>query len=177
MKVVVSILITCLIVGLIASVGLSQPFGKHSRGVKFHLPRELRKTLTEQQVEKLQSLRIDVAKQVLPLRSEMKIKKLELRQLWTADELDEDAIIAKTNEIASVEKQIREKMTRRYLQVAKILTKQQRAKLMSSHHWGHSRHQERLNHRGKRFDRDAQHRRGRRHHQRRKHHQEGEHQP
>jgi Spy/CpxP family protein refolding chaperone len=89
------------------------------------VPEELK--LTEEQQEKLQSLRIDFAKETLPLRNEMQIKELELRQLWTADELDEEAILEKSKEVSDLRNQIHEKMIRHRLDAAKVLTKEQRA--------------------------------------------------
>ena len=82
--------------------------------------------LTKEQLEKLQSLRTDFDKETLSLRNELELKALELRQLWTADELDEAAIIAKSKEVSDLQSQLEEKAIRHRLDAAKVLTKEQR---------------------------------------------------
>jgi len=82
--------------------------------------------LTKEQLEKLQSLQADFEKETLSLRNELELKALELRQLWTAEELDEAAIIAKSKEVSDLQSQLEEKMVRHRLDAAKVLTKEQR---------------------------------------------------
>ena len=55
----------------------------------------------EQQLELLK-IRKEYATQVLDLRLELQQKMLELRQLWNADELDEEAIAQKAGEVAAL---------------------------------------------------------------------------
>jgi Spy/CpxP family protein refolding chaperone len=93
--------------------------------------------LTKEQLEKLQSLRAEFDKETLSLRNELELKALELRQLWTADELDEEAIIAKSKEVSDLRSQIEEKMVRHRLDVAKVLTKEQRARFAARGFRGH----------------------------------------
>jgi len=83
--------------------------------------------LEKEQLEKLQTLRTDFFKETVELRNELQIKALELRQLWLADELDDDAIIIKSEEISELKNQLQEKRTQHHLDVAKVLTKEQRA--------------------------------------------------
>ncbi|MBM3240226.1 periplasmic heavy metal sensor [Candidatus Poribacteria bacterium] len=97
-------------------------------------PAEL--NLTKEQQEKLQSLRVDFAKETLSLRNEMQIKELELRQLWLADELDEEAIVAKSKEISALQNQLQEKQIRHRLDVAKVLTKEQRTRFFPAGYRG-----------------------------------------
>jgi len=86
---------------------------------------------TEEQVEKLQSLRTKFSKETLELHNEMQLKAMELRNLWTADELDDDAILAQTEEISELRNQLQEKATRHRLDMAKVLTKEQRTQIIS----------------------------------------------
>ncbi|HIE27154.1 TPA: periplasmic heavy metal sensor, partial [Candidatus Poribacteria bacterium] len=122
-----------LVVGMV-SIAFSRGGGRRGRGFRPGLGREPgivkqapeRLNLTEEQQEKLQALRTDFAKAALPLRNEIQIKSLELRQLWIADELDEGAIVAKSKEISALRTQLQENMIYHRLDVAKILTKEQR---------------------------------------------------
>ena len=82
--------------------------------------------LTQEQVQKLQPLRADFDKETLPLRNEIQIKTLELRQLWIADELDEEAIVAKAKEVSDLQNQLQGKMIHHRIDFAKVLTKEQR---------------------------------------------------
>ena len=134
-KVFIIALTTLLVVGTI-SIAFSQGRGRRGRGMGTGLhekrmvtkaPAEL--NLTKEQQEKMQSLRIDFQKETLPLRNEMQIKRLELQQLWMADELDEEAIVAKSKEISALRNQLEENMIRHRIAVTKVLTKEQRAKL------------------------------------------------
>lgn len=86
---------------------------------------------TEEQVEKLQSLRTKFSKETLELHNEMQLKAMELRNLWTADELDDEAILAQTKEISALRNQLQEKATRHRLDMAKVLTKEQRTQILS----------------------------------------------
>ena len=104
--------------------GIGSGLGQGPR-MESQVPEELK--LTKEQQENLQSLRIDFAKETLPSRNEMQIKELELRQLWLADELDEEAILEKSKEVSDLRNQIQEKMIRHRLDAAKVLTKEQRA--------------------------------------------------
>ena len=133
-KVFIIALTTLLVVGTV-SIAFSRGRGRRGRdlGSGFYgqkmadkAPAEL--NLTKEQLEKLQSLRTDLQKETLPLRNEMQIKELELRQLWMADELDEEAIVAKSKEISALQNQLEENMIRHRLDAAKVLTKEQRAK-------------------------------------------------
>jgi Spy/CpxP family protein refolding chaperone len=132
-KVFIIALATLLVVGTI-SIAFSRGHGRRGRGfgsglgygqrMESQVPEELK--LTQEQKEKLQSLQTDFAKETIPLRNEMQIKELELRQLWLADELDEEAILAKSKEISDLRNQMQEKMVRHRLDAAKVLTKEQR---------------------------------------------------
>jgi Spy/CpxP family protein refolding chaperone len=145
-KVFTIALATLLVIGAI-SIAFSQIRGRRGRDIDTELgrrqrmieqiPEELK--LTEEQREKLQSLQTDFAKEMLPLRNDRQIKALELRQLWTADELDEEAILAKAGEISDLRNQMQEKMVLHRLEVGKILTKEQRTNFSPMGFKGHMR--------------------------------------
>jgi len=95
--------------------------------------------LTEEQLAELKSLRTNFVKETLPARNELEIKALELQQLWTADELDEEAILAKSGEVADLQNQLHEKMIRHRLDAAKILPKEYRTRFLAKAHRGPGR--------------------------------------
>ena len=98
----------------------------HGQGMINRTSGEL--NLTKEQQEKLQPLRIDFQKEILPLRNEIQTKELELRQLWIAGELDEEAIVAKSKEVSDLRNQLHEKKMLHRLDAAKVLTKEQRTR-------------------------------------------------
>jgi len=145
-KVFIIALTALLVVGTI-SIAFSRGRGQRGRDfdpglgygqrMEKQMPEELK--LTKEQLETLQTLRIDFAKQTLTLRNEIQIKELELRQLWLADELDEEAIVAKSKEISDLRSQMQEKRVRHRLGATKVLTKEQRTQLSQIGHRGRGR--------------------------------------
>ena len=110
--------------------------------------------LSEEQHQQLKSLRVDHAKQIIPLKAEMKVKRLELKQLWSADELDEGAILAKSDEVFAIGTQIRQAATLHKLETAKLLTKEQREALMKARHFDDGYKKKGRGFRGRRHHRD-----------------------
>ena len=127
------------------------------------------KQLDEEQIRKLKSLSFDLLKQVLPLKAELQVKQLELKQLWDADTLDENGILSKSDEAFTAENQIRQATTRHYLEAANLLNKDQRTELMKSRHSKQNRHGKGRGFRGMRRDGDDDERKRMRH-QSRDHH-------
>lgn len=134
-----------LVVGAISSIAFSQGFGRRGRGfgppglgygpgMANWAPMGL--NLTEEQVEKLQSLQADFDKETLNLRNDIQSKSLELQKLWIADELDEEAILAKAKEVSELQNQLQEKMILHRLDAAKVLTKEQRTQFPPAGYWG-----------------------------------------
>ena len=87
--------------------------------------------LTKEQLEKIKSLRADFNKEIVPLRNKLELKSLELRHLWTAEELNEESIMAKSREVSDLRSQLKEKTIRHRLNTVKILTKEQRIKFLA----------------------------------------------
>jgi len=90
--------------------------------------------LTEEQKEEMKSLRDSFAEETRPIRNDLELKNLELRHLWTADELDEEAIMAKAGEVSELQSQLHEKMIRHRLDVAKVLPKEYRSRFFAKSH-------------------------------------------
>ena len=95
--------------------------------------------LTEEQKEEMKSLRDSFAEETRPIRNDLELTNLELRHLWTADELDEEAIIAKSEEVSELQSQLHEKMIRHRLDVAKVLPKEYRTRFLAKAHRGPGR--------------------------------------
>ena len=165
-RTVITTCIAFLAVGIIASTAFSRPHGKHGKADGFHLPIELIKQLSKEQIGKLKSLHVDLKKQLLPLKAEVQVKHLEIKELWDADTLDEDAILSKSDEVFETEKQIHQATTRHHLEVAKLLTKEQRAEreeLIESRNPKKNRHGKRRGFRDMQYDGDDHDRKRMRH--------------
>jgi len=132
-KVFIIALAALLVVGTI-SIAFSQGFGRRSRGFGpgsgFGGPGMMAgftagPNLTKEQLEKLQALRTDFQKETVDIRNKMQLTRLELQQLWLADELNEDAILAKTKECSALRTQLQEKAVQHRIKIRKIFTKEQ----------------------------------------------------
>lgn len=75
-------------------------------------------------------------KETLELRNDIQSKSLELQKLWIADELDEKAILAKAKEVSELQNQLQEKMIRHRIDLANVLTKEQRTRFSPAGYWG-----------------------------------------
>ncbi|MDE0042614.1 MAG: periplasmic heavy metal sensor [Candidatus Poribacteria bacterium] len=172
-RTVVTICIALLTVGIMASTAFSRDGHSHEKDKKgFYLKSKMMKMLSTEQAQQLKTLKVDHAKQIIPLKAEMKVKRLELNQLWGADELNEDAILAKSDEILAIGTKIRQSMTRHKLEAAKLLTKKQREAFMKVHRFDDGYKKKGREFRGRRHHRDwdkdrEMHHRDR--HERRKH--------
>jgi Spy/CpxP family protein refolding chaperone len=85
--------------------------------------------LQKEQVEKLRSVRLAARKDAIRTRSEIRIKRLELRELMQAGTVDRKAIDQKVTELLDLHgKAVRARVEAR-LQAREILTPEQREKL------------------------------------------------
>ena len=87
--------------------------------------------LTPEQIEKMKALRKSFFEQALPLRSGLMSKKLELKALWVQTNPDEEKLLAKQKEINALRAQLGEKVTKNRLEMRKILTPEQQARLVN----------------------------------------------
>lgn len=85
--------------------------------------------LTAEQSAQIQALRDGYLKEVGPLQQELYATGTELRSLWASPNPDQAAIAAKQKEIFSLQSQLQEKATSLGLEIRKILTPEQLAKL------------------------------------------------
>lgn len=87
--------------------------------------------LSTEQVKKLQLLELNFEKETTNLSSEIRIKQLELRELWTVTTPDEKKINTKIDEIGKLRTEIDKKRVSHLLEVKKVLTEEQWLKLQS----------------------------------------------
>ena len=118
--------------------GMGMGYGLHSGGARSGgsgLWRAL--NLTPEQTQKMQALRESLLKEKIPLRNELMLKRLELRGLWMQTNPDEAKILAKQKEINALRAQLGEKVIQNRLEMRKILTSEQQAKLtnLGGHLW------------------------------------------
>jgi Spy/CpxP family protein refolding chaperone len=95
---------------------------------------EAKLNLSPEQKAKLHELRTAHLKDIKPLRDQMFIKHGDLRQQWLEKEPNQSKIIALQKEIQALRSQMQDKMTAYRFAVLKILTADQKSKLMSQ--WG-----------------------------------------
>ena len=91
----------------------------------------LTEKLTDEQVSKIKALHLEHQKEVIPLRAQMQIKQIEMRQLWSADTLDQAAITAKSREMFGIQGEVQEKAIAHHIAVANVLTKEQRQEFLN----------------------------------------------
>ena len=137
-RTVVTLCIALLTLGIMAPAAFSRGEHAHDKDKEFRHESKMKmkskkEMFSKEQLQQFESLKVDNAKQLIPLKAEMQVKRLELKQLWGADELDEAAIMSKTDEMLTVGTQIRQAMARHKLDIAKLLTKEQRQAWMKKH--------------------------------------------
>jgi Spy/CpxP family protein refolding chaperone len=82
--------------------------------------------MTPEQQEKMDGLRTALVKEMLPLRTDLRVKEIELDALWRADEPDAKKIIAKVKEIGAL--RVKMEITRidHRFEMRKLMTPEQR---------------------------------------------------
>ena len=89
--------------------------------------------LTPEQVKKIETVRLEMAKATIELRNQLELKQLELRELISADQPDRKRIEAKIDEIAPLRTALLKKHIEHRLAMKDVLTSEQRAKLETMH--------------------------------------------
>lgn len=87
--------------------------------------------LTEEQTTKINALRNTHLKEIKPLQDMLFSKGGELRLLWLQTDPDRDKVMVMQKEIRTLRDQMQDKSTDYRLAILKILTPQQRNKLLS----------------------------------------------
>jgi len=92
--------------------------------------------LTDAQVEKLKSMKLERGKRAIKEKANLKTLELELRDLMSKDEIDVKAVDRKIDQIASQRAKIHKAQVHAMLDAKKVLTPEQKKKLKESK--GHS---------------------------------------
>jgi len=82
--------------------------------------------MTPEQMEKMDALRTALVKEMLPLRTDLRVKEIELDALWRADEPDAKKIIAKVKEIGDIREKIEITRINHRFEMRKLMTPEQR---------------------------------------------------
>ena len=82
--------------------------------------------LTAEQENQITDLKMKLIKETEPIKTELKIKQMELQTLWKEDNPDAKKILAKTKEISALKTSLQEKMINHKLAILKILTPEQK---------------------------------------------------
>lgn len=114
---------------LAASVALAQGPGRREPVVWDAAGMKERLGLTDQQMEQLRSRRLEAAKERVKIRSDMRIARIELRELMTSPTPDEKAVMAKARQIGDLYAQLLETRVAHGLALKKILSPEQQQKL------------------------------------------------
>lgn len=118
-------------IGLIFMLSISQGLSAQRYGRDIISPRRgydyYDLNLTEEQLKKIQELELILEKELSPLYSKLRLKDLELQQLYTQPNPDERKIEIKVNEINKIEDTIAEKEMLHWEKIGNILTDEQKA--------------------------------------------------
>ena len=82
--------------------------------------------MTPEQSEKMDALRTALVKEMLPLRTDLRVKRIELDALWRADEPDAKKIIAKVREIGGLRQKMEIARINHRFDMRKLMTPEQR---------------------------------------------------
>lgn len=82
--------------------------------------------MTPEQLEKMDVLRTAHLKEMLPLRTDLRVKQIELNALWRADEPNAKKIIAKVKEIGDLRQKMEIVRINHRFSMRKLMTPEQR---------------------------------------------------
>lgn len=82
--------------------------------------------LTEEQHKQFDELKMKHIKEVMPLKTDLRLKQMELGALWRTEELDAKKIIAKVKEISGLREKLQVANVEHRLNMYKVLTPEQR---------------------------------------------------
>jgi Spy/CpxP family protein refolding chaperone len=108
----------------VSSVGLiwAQP-----RQDMLKLHQELK--LTEQQEEKLQELHFNLAKEMIQLRAQLQMARLDMQRMMAEDEVEREMILNQVEQISKIQAEMKKLQIEKQLAFREILDKKQLAKL------------------------------------------------
>jgi Spy/CpxP family protein refolding chaperone len=91
--------------------------------------------LSADQKTKIEALQLAHRKEIRPVREKMFDKSVQLRRMWLQANPDKDKILALQKEVRALRDQLEDKATANNLEIRKVLTPEQKDKLVNSG-WG-----------------------------------------
>jgi Spy/CpxP family protein refolding chaperone len=82
--------------------------------------------MTPEQLDKMDALRMSHIKEMMPLKTDLRIKEMELAALWRAEKLDAKKIVAKVKELSDLRGKMQLAKVNHHLDVYNQLTPEQR---------------------------------------------------
>jgi len=133
----ITLTLLTLAVGLVLSMpvfaaGPGQGMGKGSGYHRHDKAGWSQLNLTDAQKAKIEALQAAHRKEVRPVREKMFDKSVELRKMWLQENPDKDKILALQKEVRTLRDQLEDKATAHKLEIRKVLTPEQREKLVNS---------------------------------------------
>ncbi|MEN6325524.1 MAG: Spy/CpxP family protein refolding chaperone [Syntrophomonas sp.] len=107
----------------------------HGAGYHHHDSGWSQLNLSDAQKAKIEALQVAHRKEIRPIREKMFDKSVELRKMWLRENPDKDKILALQKEVRTLRDQLEDKATANKLEIRKVLTPEQREKLVNSG-WG-----------------------------------------
>jgi Spy/CpxP family protein refolding chaperone len=95
-------------------------------GITDAAPMPVMPTLTTEQWQKTDELRVKHLREVLPLQTDLRVKEIELDALWRAEELDGNKLLGKVKEINDVRNKLELARVNHQLAMYRLLTPEQR---------------------------------------------------
>jgi Spy/CpxP family protein refolding chaperone len=102
------------------------PMACGMQGMQGMMPGPAMPDMTPEQMEKMDVLRTALTKEMLPLRTDLQVKEIELEALWRADEPDAKKIIAKVKEIGDIREKMEIVRINHQFDMRKLMTPEQR---------------------------------------------------
>lgn len=129
-KIIMIITLVALLIGTFTLAAWAEPgtgFGRFGRECRVGNYNDLNLTLEQQQ--KIMAIRQEFQRDTLILRNDIRKKRNELQQLWTADQLNQTTIDAKTKEMNVLKVQMVTKQKAMREKIKGILTAEQFKKM------------------------------------------------
>ena len=92
--------------------------------------------LSDQQIQQLEKLHLQLEKNLISLQADLKVAKLDLREIMMQTNIDEEAALDKLDQVSSIKANIAKMKLQQKFGASKILTADQRAQFRKMHRDG-----------------------------------------
>lgn len=90
--------------------------------------------LTEQQLDQIQKVKFQFEKAMIQKRADLQMARVELKEIMVQSKIDDKAALSKQDKLSGIKGEIAHARLQHKLDVAKILTDEQRANFMKTRH-------------------------------------------